>query len=88
MGISETFVKALKENNIITPTEIQVKAIPFLLEQGTDFIGQAQTGTGKTAAFGLPLLHSIDAESDKILASIGGIILKKAGKQNGWGRFV
>jgi len=70
LGISETFVKALKENNIITPTEIQVKAIPFLLEQGTDFIGQAQTGTGKTAAFGLPLLHSIDAESDKVQALI------------------
>jgi ATP-dependent RNA helicase DeaD len=70
LGISDTFIKALKENNIIRPTEIQVNAIPFLLEKGTDFIGQAQTGTGKTAAFGLPLLHRINPENDKIQALI------------------
>ena len=56
LGISGTFIKALDEINIITPTEIQEKAIPFLIEKGTDFIGQAQTGTGKTAAYGLPIL--------------------------------
>lgn len=60
LGISGTFLKALGEINIIDPTEIQEKAIPFLLEKGTDFIGQAQTGTGKTAAFGLPILHAIN----------------------------
>jgi ATP-dependent RNA helicase DeaD len=70
LGISDTFLKALKENNIITPTEIQEKAIPFLVQQGTDFIGQAQTGTGKTAAFGLPLLQAIDPDSDKVQALI------------------
>lgn len=70
LGISDTFVKALTENNIVTPTDIQVKAIPFLLEKGTDFIGQAQTGTGKTAAFGLPLLHAIDPEDNNIQALI------------------
>ena len=70
LGISDTFIKALTENKIITPTEIQVKAIPFLLEKGSDFIGQAQTGTGKTAAFGLPLLHAIDPEKNQIQALI------------------
>jgi ATP-dependent RNA helicase DeaD len=70
LGVSETFIKALKENNIITPTEIQIKTIPFLLEKGTDFIGQAQTGTGKTAAFGLPLLQAIDPDNNTIQALI------------------
>ncbi|MDP4207965.1 MAG: DEAD/DEAH box helicase [Bacteroidota bacterium] len=70
LGVSDTFVKALKENNITTPTEIQVKSIPFLLEKGTDFIGQAQTGTGKTAAFGLPLLQAINPDSTSVQALI------------------
>lgn len=70
LGISEAFIKALKENNIETPTEIQEKAIPFLITKGTDFIGQAQTGTGKTAAYGLPILHKVDPKSNYIQALI------------------
>jgi ATP-dependent RNA helicase DeaD len=70
LGVSETFVKALKEINIITPTEIQAKAIPFLLQNGTDFVGQAQTGTGKTAAFGLPLLQTINPKKAAVQALI------------------
>ncbi|TKB97577.1 DEAD/DEAH box helicase [Pedobacter cryophilus] len=70
LGISSQFVKALEENHINTPTEIQQKAIPFLLKTGTDFIGQAQTGTGKTAAFGLPILSRIDPELQKIQALV------------------
>jgi ATP-dependent RNA helicase DeaD len=62
LGISGSFIEALNELNIKKPTEIQLKAIPFLMETGTDFIGQAQTGTGKTAAFGLPILHAMDSE--------------------------
>ena len=65
LGISSQFVKALEENNIHIPTEIQQKAIPFLVNTGTDFIGQAQTGTGKTAAYGLPILSRIDPELQK-----------------------
>jgi ATP-dependent RNA helicase DeaD len=64
LGISSTFIQALHELSIKTPTEIQLKAIPFLMETGTDFIGQAQTGTGKTAAFGLPILHSINPDKN------------------------
>lgn len=70
LGISGAFIKALNENNIVDPSEIQEKSIPFLLKKGTDFIGQAQTGTGKTAAFGLPLLQMIDPENKKIQALI------------------
>jgi len=70
LGISDSFIKALKEIDIINPTEIQEKAIPFLIEKGTDFIGQAQTGTGKTAAYGLPILHAINTDKPYVQALI------------------
>ncbi len=70
LGISSAFLKALEEMNIIDPTEIQIKAIPFLIEKGTDFIGQAQTGTGKTAAFGLPILQAINPDKPNVQALI------------------
>ncbi len=70
LGIQEQLLKAIKELNIEQPTEIQEKAIPILLENKTDFIGLAKTGTGKTIAFGLPLLQLIDAENSKIQAVI------------------
>jgi ATP-dependent RNA helicase DeaD len=60
LGISNKLNKGLKEMNIITPTEIQEKTIPILLGEKTDLIGQAPTGTGKTAAFGLPILQRIN----------------------------
>lgn len=66
LGVSDELIKGLIENNIFEPTEIQEKSIPFLLNEGTDFIGQAQTGTGKTAAFGLPMLQSIDTSDNRI----------------------
>jgi ATP-dependent RNA helicase DeaD len=53
-------LQSLNEMNFTTPTPIQQQTLPILLEQTVDFIGQAQTGTGKTAAFGLPLLQKID----------------------------
>jgi ATP-dependent RNA helicase DeaD len=70
LGISGTFIKALEEINIINPTEIQSKAIPFLIGKGTDFIGQAQTGTGKTAAYGLPILMAINPDKPVVQALI------------------
>jgi len=66
LGVGKQYVKALKELNIKTPTEIQEKAIPVLIESTVDFIGLAQTGTGKTAAYGLPVLHHIDASKNEI----------------------
>lgn len=63
LGLDERLVKATSELGYVNPTAIQEKAIPVLLGGTTDFIGLAQTGTGKTAAFGLPLLHVIDAQA-------------------------
>ena len=59
-GLSEPILRALRSENFETPTPIQAKAIPILLE-GADLMAMAQTGTGKTAAFGLPLLEKIAA---------------------------
>ena len=70
LGIRKDYIKSIKEIGITKPTDIQEKAIPVLLKSPTDFIGLAQTGTGKTAAFGLPVLHHIDANSDHIQALI------------------
>jgi len=66
IGIQKAYIKALKELHIKAPTEIQEKAISILLKKPTDFIGLAQTGTGKTAAFGLPLLHQINTENTRV----------------------
>jgi len=62
LGLSEEILKVLKELEFEKPTDIQQKAIPLLMEGDRDFIGIAQTGTGKTAAFGLPLLEQIDPD--------------------------
>ncbi|MDQ2753361.1 MAG: DEAD/DEAH box helicase [Bacteroidota bacterium] len=62
LGLSEPLVKATSDLGFENPTEIQEKAIPVLLSGTKDLIGLAQTGTGKTAAYGLPLLQLIDAE--------------------------
>ena len=70
LGINQNLIKALLDLKIEIPTEIQQKSIPFLLSGQDDFIGLAKTGTGKTAAFGLPLLQLIEDESTKIQAVI------------------
>ncbi len=70
LGVSEDLVKGLKELGIVTPTKIQEAAIPLLSEGSVDFVGQAQTGTGKTAAFGLPLLAQIDPDLKEVQALI------------------
>ena len=60
LGIPDDLNQGIEALGIIEPTPVQVQAIPFLMEDGGDLIAQAQTGTGKTAAFGLPLLAKID----------------------------
>lgn len=70
LGLDKNYVKSLKEVGIKTPTQIQEQAIPTLLKKTTDFIGLAQTGTGKTAAFGLPLLHKVNPKKDAVQALI------------------
>lgn len=58
-GLKATLLSAIKDAGFLTPSPIQAKAIPLILE-GKDIIGQAHTGTGKTAAFGLPSLNNIE----------------------------
>ncbi|MFN3673946.1 MAG: DEAD/DEAH box helicase, partial [Bosea sp. (in: a-proteobacteria)] len=58
LGLAEQLLKALAAEGYTTPTPIQAQAIPHIL-QGRDLLGAAQTGTGKTAAFALPLLHRL-----------------------------
>ncbi len=60
LGLSPSILQAVSALGFETPTPIQVQAIPAILESGRDVIALAQTGTGKTAAFGLPLLQQID----------------------------
>ena len=60
LGLSDTTLKALTDLGFETPSEIQSQAIPYLLQNDGDIIGLAQTGTGKTAAFGLPLIEKVD----------------------------
>ncbi|PKQ62283.1 ATP-dependent RNA helicase [Labilibaculum filiforme] len=62
LGLSEAILGAIKELGFENPTPIQEKAIPVLLEGRSDFVGLAQTGTGKTAAYGLPLLELIEQD--------------------------
>lgn len=80
LGIREDFIKGLAELHIIEPTDIQQKVIPLLLSGTSDMVAQAQTGTGKTAAYGLPLLHQIDTNASEVQ----GLILcptRELGKQ-------
>lgn len=66
LGISADLIRGLEELNIVTPTAVQRETIPFLMKDGGDLIAQAQTGTGKTAAFGLPLLTRVDPKAKEI----------------------
>ncbi len=84
LGIPPEMTRGLEELGIITPTAVQSTVIPFLLKDGSDLIAQAQTGTGKTAAFGLPLLTKMNPKH----RDIQGLVLaptrelaKQIGKQ-------
>src|ERR1043166_10140837 len=59
-GLTEPILRALAQENYVTPTPIQTQTIPSALT-GRDVVGIAQTGTGKTAAFALPILHQLAA---------------------------
>ncbi|NLF23813.1 MAG: DEAD/DEAH box helicase [Lentisphaerae bacterium] len=60
LGLRDELIQAIAEMGFVEPMPIQEQTIPALLERPTDFVGLAQTGTGKTGAFGLPLLNRID----------------------------
>lgn len=70
LGLSEEVLKVIAELGFEKPSDIQARSIPLLLHENRDFIGLAQTGTGKTAAFGLPLLERIDPKDKSTQALI------------------
>ena len=71
LDLNDNLLRAVEEMGFETPSEIQEKTIPTLLTSEKDLVGLAQTGTGKTAAFGLPLIQNIDTE----FRAIQGLIL-------------
>ena len=69
LGLPADLLRAVTDMGYVTPTAIQREAIPVLLA-GRDVVGVAQTGTGKTAAFGLPLLDAVDARESDVQALV------------------
>ena len=63
LGLGEAILQAVDAMGFVEPSEVQEKAIPILLEQDTDIVALAQTGTGKTAAFGFPLIEKINPDN-------------------------
>lgn len=63
LGLNQDLLQAITDLGFVTPSEVQQKAIPALLQQESDLVALAQTGTGKTAAFGFPMLQKINVES-------------------------
>ena len=70
MGLNEPIISAIKKLGFKNPTEVQLKSIPLLIDKPKDIISLAQTGTGKTAAFGLPILHHLEIKSKHTQALI------------------
>ena len=70
LGINEQLQKGLVDLQISVPTDIQEKTIPVILQQRVDVVALAKTGTGKTAAFGLPLLQLIDVDNTEVQSVI------------------
>lgn len=70
LGIGSNIIRAIGELGYKDPTAIQQRSIPFLLKSDSDFIGQAQTGTGKTAAFVIPLLEKLDFSLSHVQAIV------------------
>lgn len=84
LGVRDDLIRGLADLGIQEPTPIQEQALPILLANGGDFIAQAQTGTGKTAAFGLPLLMHTDtrlAEIQSVVVAPTRELAKQIGKQ-------
>lgn len=70
LGLSESTLAAVIKKGFTQPSPIQARTIPLLLQNNCDIIGQAQTGTGKTAAFGLPLIELLEEGSKKVQALV------------------
>ncbi len=92
LGVSPKVVQAISELGYVSPTPIQEQSIPVLLKGDRDFVGLAQTGTGKTAAFGLPLLELIDISLNQpqalILCPTRELCLQIAKDIEGYGQHI
>ncbi|MEJ6792247.1 MAG: DEAD/DEAH box helicase [Lacinutrix sp.] len=91
LGLNEELLKGITDLGFETPSEVQEKAIPILLEQETDLVALAQTGTGKTAAFGFPMLQKIDMDSRTtqglILSPTRELCLQIANEMKAYGKY-
>ena len=66
IGVNQQICKAIAELGFVNPTEVQKESIPFLLTNDSDLISLAQTGTGKTAAFGIPAIQQVDLDNKNV----------------------
>jgi ATP-dependent RNA helicase DeaD len=91
LGLRPEVVKAVTALGFDQPTPIQTQAIPHLLKSKSDFVGLAQTGTGKTAAFGLPLVHRIEVSTKKpkglVICPTRELCLQIANDLKGYSKF-
>ena len=92
LGVSPEILKAIKEMGYENPMPVQEEVIPYLLGNGNDVVALAQTGTGKTAAFGLPLIQKIDVKNRVpqalILCPTRELCLQIAGDLNDYSRYI
>ena len=91
LGLNEDLLNAITDLGFTKPSEVQEKAIPILLESETDLVALAQTGTGKTAAFGFPMLEKIDINSRTtqglILSPTRELCLQIANEMKQYGKY-
>ena len=92
LGVSPEILKAIKEMGYETPMPVQEEVIPYLLGNGNDVVALAQTGTGKTAAFGLPLIQKIEVKKRVpqalILCPTRELCLQIAGDLNDYSKYI
>ncbi|MEM7087190.1 MAG: DEAD/DEAH box helicase [Bacteroidota bacterium] len=92
LGLEDNLLQAITDLGFETPSEVQEKASPILLEQETDLVSLAQTGTGKTAAFGFPMLQKINAESKTtqglILSPTRELCMQITNEMKNYGKYI
>ncbi|KAA6304642.1 hypothetical protein EZS27_043710, partial [termite gut metagenome] len=92
LGVSPEILKAIEELGFVNPMPVQEEVIPYLLGENNDIVALAQTGTGKTAAFGLPIIQKIDVENrvpqSLVLCPTRELCLQIAGDLNDYCKYV
>ncbi|MCH2488846.1 MAG: DEAD/DEAH box helicase [Flavobacteriales bacterium] len=92
LGLDENLLQAVTDMGFESPSEVQEKTIPILLDRETDMVSLAQTGTGKTAAFGFPMLQKINVDSRTtqglILSPTRELCLQITNEMNNYGKYM